>query len=275
MIKRQTLALAAACLLVACEERPAANPVADSATTEAAPPAPVVDPLPPLPEDMDEAARLVVAEMIEAYRSAPALEDRITIRFRNEGILNRKPQVIELKMGPGADCWLKMAWIEWTANEGYVYMIDTGLDDRYLVTPLIQDLQMTLKTTFGTAGGLPAHFGLRYESKEGQRMQRLAMGVLRNRPKISACRRETDAEGNVVDKLTLTSTEGFLTLYVDPRTRLITFAEGEKSLGPGGPQVMIAIEMTFSPRIREADEMNISFNPGLRRAVSTMEEMDD
>lgn len=279
MMKRRLhqslILLAAVGFLVACSEEPAATPVSERTPKQL--PVVELEPLAPLPEDKDEAAAILLREMMEAYRNAPAIEDRVSIRFLNDNLMQRQPQVLTVHMGEGSDVFLRMAWNEWTAVDGYVYLTDTRVEDRYVVTPLIGDLQRTLKTTFGTAGGLPAHFGLRYESKRGQLLQRLGMGVIRSKPQISACRREADEDGNLVDKLTLTSAEGYLTLHVDPRARFITYAYGEKDLGGGGvgPQVMIEIEITFDPRVRAVDELPITFDPDDRQPVSTIEALHD
>lgn len=267
------IAMTAAGLLAGCGEEPAARPAGEPAVARSAP-VTELPPPPDLPSDMNEAAAVLIDRMQQAYGAAPAFEDRVTQRYTNENMIDPPSQTMTVRCGPDNSARLLMAWVEWTAADGYVYLTDKRHPSRYVVTPMIDNLYTTIATTFGTAGGVPPQIALRTGVEGPELLRRLTLNVLKDEPTISACRRETNEDGEVVDLLTLTTVEGWVTLRVHPSAHFITSAVAQLDLGAGGgPSMFLDLEFDFQPRVLDADEVSITFDPGDRVPVATIEEL--
>jgi hypothetical protein len=249
----------------------AAAPAGETAAAPTPPPAaPQSEPVAAAEKPLEgvAAARKLLGEMVEAYASAPALVDRVTITSTMGG-QERPPIESQMVLGAGTDMMITTARNELVVKDGFMHVGYPHIPDRYLKVPLEGgDVIDALRRTFGTYGGTMAQCALRYRKPEGELIFALAHG-LPDQAKLSTARTIVSIEGETLEQLSLISALGAVAINVDPETKLIKTVELEHQV-PDSPLPSFRVRrlLEFEPKVLPAPPEPIAFDPGERIAVS-------
>jgi hypothetical protein len=243
---------------------PETEPAPASLATE--PPAAVPDIPREVATEHDAEGLALLRRMIEAYRAPVVFTDEVEMEHRL-GV--ESPTVsYTVRYGPGSD-----AVIENPRQTFYVigddfYVTYAGSPDRYLKTKRTGDLGQMMGRK---RGQLVCQTELRSGRSMEAIIESLAFG-LRGLLKVDSYERITDESGTELERLVIKSPSGVAVLYVDPETSFLRSADSEAT-HPEHAKIVVRRHVEFSPTASDEAPGPVTFDPGTRRAVSTIEEL--
>jgi len=232
-------------------------------------------PAPPKPDaPLNEASPIVVAaardllnSVLAAYRAAPVLVDQADEEVAVLGKLLHK-QYSDIVMGPEGILHLTDAASEVAAYDGYVRVKIKSQTRRYALIPIVTTVSDALR---GYLGILNLHLALRSGKPLEEIMRALALDIPGQNVKISDLQKVKDENGTELDEVTFFSGEGFAKLRVNPSTKLIVSVVSDFHEPGSPPGFRYRREARLHPRIIDALEAPISFDPEGRQAVESID----
>jgi len=274
-----TLVLIACFVPPACAQdvEPSVAPTGPAAEPAAGPPPAVV---PAAPEGGDEAksegvraAEKLIAEMVQAYRAAPAFTDRIQAEYKMRGMENEPPTEYLVRFDANNNVHLLIPPYEVVALDGNLYMTARTVQDRVIRVDVIDnDILKTMHERFGGRGTMSVQYALRCGKPLDEILSTMKLDVPEV-PRLSSYRVITDNDGRSFEQITLISGIGHVVFNVDPETKLIAFAETEYE-PPGAPGgFKMKRHWRFHPEVHEELPEPITFEPGDRKFVQTVRQL--
>lgn len=225
-------------------------------------------------EKSPEAITKGLAQLVKtqkAYRSAPAITEDIIIKV--ESPMGPQETKIQSTWGPNDSYMISVdeGAMLLTSNGSNVYMElkDSPAKYREIEADSKEPFKSFMEITSG--GGLPdpaAGFRLeKSERKPEELAMMLSMAAFAN-PKVGGFR-----VTNGIPQVLLVDQQGSSEISFDPKTSLITKAM--MSLAPPGapPGMTLQINFHFNPKLLEKLPKPITFDPGDRTRVSSIEEL--
>jgi peroxiredoxin len=223
--------------------------------------------------DPIEQAKSVLAASARAYRAVPALRDTMTYVVRGPN-MDREPKKIEIRLGAGRDASVADALLSATALGNQFYVTKSDAPGKYVARTSTGDFGKTLVSVVGSQSSLfePVQIAMREGKGLEGWLDSLRFNLL-GPLKITGYARRTE-NGSTWDEIELTADNGREMARVDPKTHFFSSVHLHVT-PPGAPSgVSVEIEGEFSPRIlRQAAEV-VTFDPGDRRAVAELTELD-
>jgi thiol-disulfide isomerase/thioredoxin len=216
----------------------------------------------PVAAEVARSPQQALAEVAEAYRSAPALTDEMRVEIRYRG--TNQSTLRNFLAGPGADVRLLIDGFVFTAVGGKLFAYRSDRPDKYFETPLQDSLAQTyLELTGGIPLPVP-QLALRSAQAPKDYLPSLGMQIAAN---LTPADVETVRHGDrALEVVRLTGDGGAkVELQVDPLTSFIERLEVR-----AGQATVIA---TMRPRRLEALPEPIEFNPAQRRRVDSMQDV--
>ena len=108
------------------------------------------------------AAEKLIGEMVQAYRGAPALIDRIEAQFKMPGMEGEEPTEFVCRFDQAGNVHLVNPPYEFYAYEGNLYVMSTSIKDRMVKTSLVEgDILKTMWEKLKGRPTLSIHSALR------------------------------------------------------------------------------------------------------------------
>ncbi|MFO0872881.1 MAG: TlpA disulfide reductase family protein [Phycisphaerales bacterium] len=223
-------------------------------------------------DDRNEAAikagKELVAKVAEAYRKAPTLSDTIVI----EAVTPRGPQTEQLavQFGAGKEARVQVSDMTITVVGGRLYIEASAIsDERFVGAPLKNDsLAETLPpVTDGLNLPLP-HFDLRYGTTDAEWLKAFSMGSLE---KLAVVGHRVNADKD--DEILFKGDNGMSLARVDGTSRLLERLSVDFRPPDAPPGFGMGVNLTFAPKVAEKLDPPITFDPGKRKEVATMQDL--
>jgi hypothetical protein len=223
------------------------------------------------PADEIRQARTVLDAAAQAYRAVPALKDTLTYTISGPGAEPGSKRV-SIFLGPGKDVSVGDALFQATAVGQMFYLTKSGATNRYLARPYAGNFTATLESLSGSLF-VPAEVAMRLGGDRESCINALRFRQL-SPLRIAGCRRATDARGRKVDALSFVADNGRLEATFDSETHF--FSAIHLTFQPAGApkDVTIEIQGEFAPQALDAAAGTIVFNPGDRRPVADLTDLD-
>lgn len=155
--------------------------------------------------------------------------------------------------------------------DGYFYAEIEGEDKNYLKRPIGAGFESTVKSIFGTTEIIPFDCMLRSGSSSNW-IQSMTFGLMQN-PKVEGISPGKDPKGNDSNVMKVSSPNGMMDVFIDPKTNLVTGAQAEVSEGEGPQAMMVKLGIVMTSKVYDKLPKPITFDPGDRNAAMSIEEM--
>jgi thiol-disulfide isomerase/thioredoxin len=229
-------------------------------------------PAPASPAPDDTAPGLALLERsAKAYQAAPALVDVVKLKVT---LPNQKVQELDLEYALGAqrDIAVKMPGLATVAYGDKVYVTRDDVPDKYVEVPLEGDLGRTLEKLLGPSSWLPAPCGMRMRLDMTKAILALGMDLFDEAAVTGA--RQVDVDGVRMDEVLIEAPTGTVRVRLDEETHLIRSVLVEGSPPDAPPDFIVKSEVTHRPTVLESAEGVVSFQPGDRKAVATLADLE-
>ena len=213
-------------------------------------------------------AREVLESSAKAYRNVEALRDKLSYSVTAPGS-EQETKIEEYTFGPKGTVSVKNALLEAVALDSKLYLTQSDVPDRYVVTPYDGDFGAALRRVAGS-GSLfePPPLALHSGKDVDTCMDTLRFNLLE--PLRIAGYRKVAGDK---DEVRFVANNGELTLIIDAKTHFFTTVSFQVR-PPGAPEgVLVRVNGTFSPQVLKGSEMSIAFTPGTRSAVENLTDL--
>jgi len=219
------------------------------------------------------AAQLMLSDIAKAYKSAKTLSDSIQRDIEMpDGAQN---DVVTVMFGQGNDAYMEIEGTIIAALGDKLTVIRGDVDDRYVSAKLEGGVLRTLNRVAESEDFIPPLFGLRFSDKPEEQLASLTLGVLNN---IKLIRNDVvkNEIGGVDPIIYFSADNGKGSVQFDPRSKLVKVVRMEIKPEDAAEDMdqKISIKLTMSPEVRDELPAPIAVDPGERKAVSSMADLD-
>ena len=212
----------------------------------------------------------IIKAMIDAYQKAPALTDMVTLTYQGPDKKKREHKMT-VRLGAGNEAEVLQNAFQMHSFGGSLYMVDQRFKTRCLkVSNAPNPMQAAMKLNLDRR--MPAHIPMRYDGSNSSLVNALSFGLLRD-ASVAAPRRVEEQGGAVTDVLTLNSEDGVVHVHIDAKTRLLRSVRGEIRPKGAPADYVLNLSVAMAPKITESLDPPVTFDPGDRTVVSTMQEL--
>lgn len=207
-------------------------------------------------------------EVAKTYREAPTLTDEIDVAVTTP--MGPQSEKVNLAFGKGSDMRLNVTGMKVISLDGQLYVvIDEIATDKYVGVPLKNGNMMETLESVAEGFSLPIpHMGFRYGKSPADAMETMAAGSLEN-IRIAGIRDVADGDQEILFQ----GDNGVGVLLVDGATSTIeTYTVEFQPMG-APPGLTIALEFDFDTKIADELAEPITFDPGDRKKVASLEQM--
>lgn len=224
--------------------------------------------LPDTVEAEQRNARRILKASIEAYRAVPAFRDQLTYAVVAPGA-EQETKMQEYGFGPKGSVYIKNALLQAVAVDGKLYLTQSDVPDRYVAAPYDGDLGAVLRRVAGR-GSLfePPPLAMHAGKSLDNCIDTLRFNLLE--PLQIAGYRHSD---NGTDVIHFTAGNGSLDLVIDSTTHFLQSISFEVRPSGAPAGMLVRVTGTFSPQIIPASELQISFDPANRSAVTNLTDL--
>jgi cytochrome c biogenesis protein CcmG/thiol:disulfide interchange protein DsbE len=224
-------------------------------------------------ESVDTCARRVLGAAAKAYRSAPALRDRLRYVVEAPGS-EREPKDLAFGFGPAAEGFVEDPGMAAVATGGRLYVTRSDAPERYVAVRYDGDFAAALDRVTGPEGSLfePPPIAMRtgkgYEAwLDGLRFKQL--GPLR----AVRCDDVPGPTGQLRHRVRFETANGSVVVGLDASTHFL--ADLALDIRPPGAQgdVFVSVHGTFAPEVVGARQGAVRFEPGNRIALAGLAEL--
>ncbi len=222
---------------------------------------------PALAEAYQEKIDAMVQKIVKAYQTPKAFSNTASLSIEFGG--DQMQEQVSTIYGADGSMEMQLPNLVIKVLDGYFYAEIAGEDGSYLKRPIGAGFAPTIKSVFGTTEIIPFDCMLREGNTKGW-LQNMTIGVMQN-PKIEGIDTGKDPQGNESNIMSVTTPNGSMDVFVDPKTNLVTGALAMFSLGEGSDMAKLSIVMAT----KSYDKLPkpITFEPGDRKAVESIEEI--
>ena len=213
-------------------------------------------------------ARETLEFSAKAYRTVAALRDTLSYVVTAPGS-EQEIKTEEYAFGPKGAALVKNALLQAVAMDSKLYLTQSDVPDRYVVTPYDGDLGAALRRVAGN-GSLFEPPPLALHSGKGidACLDTLRFNLLEPL-RITGYRQLAGDKAEI----RFVANNGELTLTIDSKTHFFT-AVLFQVRPPGAPEgFLVRVAGTFSPQILRGSETSIAFEPGSRSAVENLTDL--
>jgi peroxiredoxin len=217
-----------------------------------------------------EGAKRVLEASVQAYRSAPALHDKLSYVVTAPGS-EQETKTEEYSFGPNGTVSVKNALLEAIAIDGKLYLTQSDVPDRYVATTFSGDFGADLRRIAGNSSlfeppPVAMHSGKSLDACiDTFRFNLLA--PLR----IAGYRHVPSGTGE--DEVRFVADNGKLTVAIDAQTHLFKTVSFEVK-PPNVPEgFLVRVAGTFSPQVLSGSKAMITFTPGSRSVVENLTDL--
>jgi peroxiredoxin len=213
-------------------------------------------------------ARATLESSAKAYRTVAALWDKLSYVVTAPGS-EQETKTEEYAFGPKDAAIVKNALLQAVAVDSKLYLTQSDVPDRYVVTPYDGDFGAALRRVAGN-GSLfePPPLALHSGKSIDACLDTLRFNLL-EALRIAEYRQ---AAGDKVE-IRFVANNGELTLAIDSKTHFFTGVSFQVR-PPGAPEgFLVRVNGTFSPRVLNGSETSIAFTPGSRSAVENLTDL--
>lgn len=213
-------------------------------------------------------ARETLESSAKAYRTVAALRDKLAYVVTAPGS-EQETKTEEYAFGPKGAASVKNALLQAVAVDAKLYLIQSDVPDRYVVTPYDGDFGKALRRVAGN-GSLFEPPPLALHSGKGidACLDTLRFNLLEPL-RIAGYRKVTGDKAEI----RFVANNGELTLAIDSKTHFFT-AVSFQVRPPGAPEgFLVRVNGTFSPQVLSDSEASIFFEPGSRSAVENLTDL--
>jgi len=209
----------------------------------------------------------LMKQVMKAYETPKAFSNTasMTISFSGEKMEEQFSSIY----GANGAMELRLPNLVVTVLDGYFYAEITGEDSAYLKRPIGTGFESTIVDIFGGSEIIPYDYLLRSGKDEGW-IQSMTFGLMQ-KPKVTGVSEGKDPAGADAHVLEVSGPNGELKVYIDSATHFITAAEAQVSDGSGPENMSAQISMKMLPKAYDTLPKPITFDPGDRKAVDTLE----
>lgn len=224
-------------------------------------------PLPPV--GLTREATILLEHVARQYADAPALRDTVMIETGG--------QIVRMDVAFESDraALFKVPGLTITALDGSLMVERDDVDDKYLHTPYREGFIASITSLFGPNLNLPFHFLMREQGNQpgavDAYVHRMSLGMFRGPILDNAETVQVDGVKRHI--MRFAGTIGRMELVIDAETLLIHSVTVLMPSPSGETGEPIRATIRFSPKISDAPQPPIQFNPAGRKAVSSLAEL--
>ncbi|HSS45694.1 MAG TPA: TlpA disulfide reductase family protein [Thermoanaerobaculia bacterium] len=226
------------------------------------------------PSDSERRALEVLERAAQAYRAVPALEDTMTYVVKAPGA-EEGVKKLEIRLGAGHDAAVSDPAMKATAVGDTLYVTRADTPDAYVSHPYAGDFGAALDAVTGPEGSLfePPELAMRLGKDVDRCLDALRFKQLAPL-RIAAYEQATDDRGRRLDVIRLEADNGREEVRLDSATHF--FSSIALTLRPpGSPEgFVVEIHGDFSPKVLDKKKGAVTFDPGSRRAVTRLADLD-
>ena len=219
-------------------------------------------------------AKASLSAAARAYQAVPALTDTMTYVVRGPN-MDREPKKIEIRLGSGHDASVADALIAATASGGNLYVTKSDAPAKYVARPFVGDFGKALVSVVGSQSSLfePVQIAMREGKDLAGWLDSLRFNLL-GPLRITGFARRAEGGANPRDEIELTADNGRAVASLDSETHFFRSIRLTVT-PPGAPSgVSVEIEGEFAPRVVRRAAGVVVFDPGERRAVAELADLD-
>ena len=217
-----------------------------------------------------EGAKRVLEASVQAYRSAPALRDKLSYVVTAPGS-EQETKTEEYSFGPHGTVLVKNAFLEAVAIDGKLYLTQSDVPDRYVATTFSGDFGADLRRIAGNSSlfeppPVAMHSGKSLDACiDTFRFNLLA--PLR----IAGYRHVSSGTGE--NEVRFVADNGELTVAIDTQTHFFKTVSFEVKPPNAPAGFLVRVAGTFSPQVLSDSKAMIAFTPGSRSVVENLTDL--
>ncbi|MEE2719977.1 MAG: TlpA disulfide reductase family protein [Planctomycetota bacterium] len=227
-----------------------------------------LSPMPASAADQEQIDALM-QQVMKAYEAPKAFSNSSTMTISFSG--EKMEEQISSIFGADGSIELRLPNVVITVVDGYFYAEIAGVEDTYLKRPIGSGLVKTVTDVFGGSEIIPFDYRLRSGMADGW-IESMTFGLM-PQPKITSVGAGKDADGADSTVIEVSGPQGEMKIFVDPVTHLVTGADAQISPDQGPEAMSARVSMKMLAKGYEALPKKISFDPGTRKAVDSIEEL--
>lgn len=210
-------------------------------------------------------------KVIKAYKEAKNLTDTIKLDVKTP--MGNQAQEMSVTLGENNEAKMSMPEFALTVDDNKLYLVSSGVADKYFVTDLDGSVYNTVGNLLGNTGMLPPHIVLRAEEIKSDEdvLNALTMAGM-STPKITGSATVKNDEGVEMQEVQFEGQGGKGTVHIDPKTNFLHKVNVQVT-PEGAPEgVVFDVTMKMSPKLGDS-AAQIAFEPGGRKAVTSLDEL--
>jgi len=217
-----------------------------------------------------EGAKRVLETSVQAYKSAPALHDKLSYVVTAPGS-EQETKTEEYSFGPNGTVSVKNALLEAVAVDGKLYVTQSDVPDKYVATNFSRDFGADLRRIAGNSSLFePPPVAMRSGKSLDACLDTFRFNLLAPL-RIAGYRHVPNGTGE--NEIRFVADNGELTVAIDGQTHFFKTVSFEVR-PPNAPEgFLVRVKGTFSPRVLSSSKAMITFTPGSRSAVENLTDL--
>jgi len=219
-------------------------------------------------------ARKILTDAARAYQTAPALRDTLSYVLEAPNA-EREPKRIEIRLGGGKDVSVADGLLQAVAVDNTLYLTKVGSAARYAAGPYSGDFARALERLAGPRSSLfePPQVAMRTGKTLDAWIDSLRFHQLAPLH-LTRAGRVRDETGRPWDEIQLAASNGEVRARFDPKTHFFSTIGLRFTPKDAPREVLVEVRATLAPAVLSGAAGKVAFNPGRRRAVSSLAELD-
>ena len=217
-------------------------------------------------------AQTLLKQVAAAYKKAPTISDSLVMEFA--GPFGQEKQPGSILLGKGDNARFQAMGMIMTTLNGQMYLEMDDAPGKYVQRKLEGGIPQTAAKLSDGNAILPFQYLMRFGSDDAGYIRSLTMGMLKNAA-LEGVQQVEDENGSPLHEINIKGVDGTAKIHVDSKTKLIR--KQLINITPAGAQPGQGMNMTvnFKPVIAEELKSPITFEPGSRKMVRTLKELDE
>ncbi len=210
--------------------------------------------------------RALLESMMKAYKAAPTITDTINLAITMSMAPNAvQRQSLTIAMADGDETRIGMDGATITSSKGNIYVEQADSPKKYMVAPVKDgDMIGTLNDIMGGNTAPIPHLQLRHAKTMDDAYAAFTMGALTELALIGA-----DS-----DTLYFQGKEGAVQADVNTQSNLLSKMKMDFTPPGAPPGIKVNVDFSMDPKISEALESPIAFDPKDRKAVTSLADLE-
>ncbi len=216
-------------------------------------------------------AAAILEKTALTYQQAPTITDTLTLEFISP--FGNEKETLEMIMGKEGSSRFNAGGAVLTTLDNQLYIEMEEVEDKYLQKEIKTSVVATMTDVLGANGSMPFHYLMRTPGNEDQYIDCLCLGMLQD-PVLSEVKSVQNSDNQTMHELVINASDGVAKVHISPGQFLIRGLDITFKPPAAPDSEKFTIKAAFNPQIADELDNPITFSPGKRMRVHTLDDLE-